>query len=98
MSRVPLLTRQGEVAIAKRIERGEVRITKALSRSLMVARYMDYLADQVRSGERQDRADRHGRTESSHRLRCERADASPDRSQQHSLLLSTSDQGRGGYS
>jgi len=52
MSRVPLLTRQGEVAIAKRIERGEVRITKALSRSLMVARYMDYLADQVRSGER----------------------------------------------
>ena len=52
MSRVPLLTRQGEVAIAKRIERGELRITKAMSRSLIVARHMGHLADQLRAGER----------------------------------------------
>jgi RNA polymerase primary sigma factor len=36
MSAVPLLTRQGEVAIAKRIERGELRLLKALSRCPMV--------------------------------------------------------------
>jgi RNA polymerase primary sigma factor len=33
MGTVPLLTRQGEVDIAKRIERGELRVLKALSRS-----------------------------------------------------------------
>ncbi len=47
MSRVPLLTREGEVAIAKRIERGEVRITKALSRSLLVARRVGGIARDV---------------------------------------------------
>ncbi len=52
MSRVPLLTREGEVAIAKRIERGELRIMKALSRSLTVARHVGGLADQVGAGER----------------------------------------------
>src|SRR5437867_2455117 len=33
MGTVPLLTREGEVAIARRIERGEKRVLKALSRS-----------------------------------------------------------------
>ena len=52
MSRVPLLTREGEVAIAKRIERGEMRITKAMSRSLLVARHVADIAVQVAAGER----------------------------------------------
>lgn len=33
MGAVPLLTREGEVDIAKRIERGKLRVLKALSRS-----------------------------------------------------------------
>ena len=36
MGTVPLLTREGEVAIARRIERGERRVLKALSRSRYV--------------------------------------------------------------
>ena len=52
MSRVPLLTREGEVAIAKRIERGELRITKAMSRSLLVARYVADIATEIAGGER----------------------------------------------
>jgi len=52
MSRVPLLTREGEVAIAKRIERGELRITKAMSRSLLVSRYLPELTRKVDEGER----------------------------------------------
>ena len=50
MSRVPLLTREGEVAIAKRIERGEIRITRAMSRSLLVARRVDGIAQDVAAG------------------------------------------------
>ena len=52
MSRVPLLTREGEVAIAKRIERGEKRVMMALSRSLIVARYTLHLGDLLRNRER----------------------------------------------
>ena len=52
MSRVPLLTREGEVAIAKRIERAELRITKAMSRSLLVARHLAVIASEVEAGER----------------------------------------------
>ena len=52
MSRVPLLTREGEVAIAKRIERGELRITKAMSRSLLVARHIAVIAQEVEAGQR----------------------------------------------
>jgi RNA polymerase primary sigma factor len=40
MSAVPLLTRKGEVAIAKRIERGELRVLKALSRCPVVIRHI----------------------------------------------------------
>ena len=38
MGAVPLLTREGEVDIAKRIERGHLRVLKALSRSPLVIR------------------------------------------------------------
>ncbi len=53
MSRVPLLTREGEVAIAKRIERGENRVWTALSRSIIIARHIVDLAKQLQEGERQ---------------------------------------------
>jgi len=43
MGTVPLLTRQGEVEIAKRIERGQKNVLKALSRSpIVVAEIVDY--------------------------------------------------------
>ncbi len=51
MSRVPLLTREGEVAIAKRIERGERRVMKALSQNLVIVRYVLDLGRQLRSGD-----------------------------------------------
>ena len=38
MGTVPLLTREGEVEIAKRIERGQMRVLKAISRSPIVIR------------------------------------------------------------
>ena len=51
MSRVPLLTREGEVAIAKRIERGERRVMTALSQSQVVARRVLELGVQLAEGE-----------------------------------------------
>ena len=51
MSRVPLLTREGEVAIAKRIERGEKRIVTVLFRSLIVARRVVQLGQDLRDDE-----------------------------------------------
>ena len=51
MSRVPLLTREGEVAIAKRIERGERRVMTALSQSQVVARHVLELGHELESGE-----------------------------------------------
>ena len=53
MSRVPLLTREGEVAIAKRIERGQNRVMTVLSRSLIVARQVVHLGQELREGERE---------------------------------------------
>jgi RNA polymerase primary sigma factor len=53
MSRVPLLTREGEVAIAKRIERGEKRVWLSLSRSLIVANQVVEFGAQLKEGERQ---------------------------------------------
>ena len=40
MGTVPLLTREGEVEIAKRIERGQLNVLKALSRSPLAVREM----------------------------------------------------------
>jgi len=52
MGTVPLLTREGEVVIAKRIERGQVAVFKALSRSPIVVQEMFALRGQLKRGER----------------------------------------------
>ena len=52
MGTVPLLTREGEVVIAKRIERGQVAVFKALSRSPIVVQEMFALRGQLKKGER----------------------------------------------
>jgi RNA polymerase primary sigma factor len=52
MGAAPLLTREGEVAIAKRIERGRMAVRKALSRSPLVVRALLELPNQLSSGER----------------------------------------------
>jgi RNA polymerase primary sigma factor len=48
MGTVPLLTREGEIELAKRIERGQASVRKALSRSPLVIRDILALADQIR--------------------------------------------------
>ncbi len=50
MGTVPLLTRKGEVCIARRIERGEKRILNALSRSQFVLAEMLEMGDMIRKG------------------------------------------------
>lgn len=50
MSSVPLLTREDEVRIAKRIERGKRRIEKVLSRSLVTADLIAEVAERLQSG------------------------------------------------
>jgi RNA polymerase primary sigma factor len=52
MGTVPLLTREGEVEIAKRIERGQNRVLKALSRSPIVIRELLALGDDLEKGVR----------------------------------------------
>ncbi len=52
MGTVPLLTREGEVDIAKRIERGQLRVLKALSRSPIVIRQMLAIAEDLKRGVR----------------------------------------------
>ena len=49
---VRLLTRSGEVDIAKRIETAERRVMKSLSRTLTVAKHVVRLGEQLGSGER----------------------------------------------
>jgi RNA polymerase primary sigma factor len=51
MSSVPLLTREDEVRIAKRIERGKYRIQKVYSRSLVTAGIIAGVADELKAGE-----------------------------------------------
>jgi RNA polymerase primary sigma factor len=51
MSSVPLLTREDEIRIAKRIERGNKRIYKALSRSFITIEEVDDLYHQLLEGE-----------------------------------------------
>ncbi|PWU02907.1 MAG: RNA polymerase sigma factor RpoD [Terriglobia bacterium] len=48
MGAVPLLTREGEVDLARRMERGKLRMQKAISRSALVQRVAVELSDQVR--------------------------------------------------
>jgi RNA polymerase primary sigma factor len=50
MGTVPLLTREGEVEIAKRIERGQLRVLKALSRSPIVIREIMATGEDLKKG------------------------------------------------
>src|SRR5262249_29557269 len=51
MGSVRLLNRQGEIDLAKRMERGKLRIYKALSRSPLVWRRVLEIREQIREGE-----------------------------------------------
>ena len=50
MGTVPLLTREGEIELAKRNERGQWAVRKALSRSALVIREIIQLGDDLRHG------------------------------------------------
>src|SRR5215475_11939432 len=51
MGVVPLLTREGEVAIAKRIERGKIRMQKAISRSPVAIAELLRIGDELANGD-----------------------------------------------
>ena len=65
MGTVPLLTREGEVEIARRIERGKLAVIKSISRTPLVAKKVIQLGDQLhdrrahhpRAGDLQRRGD-----------------------------------------
>jgi RNA polymerase primary sigma factor len=50
MGVVPLLTREGEVAIAKRIERGQLKTQKAISRSPIAVRELLKIGEELEAG------------------------------------------------
>src|SRR5438876_11826670 len=52
MGTVPLLTREGEVEIARRIERGKLAVIKSISRTPIIAKRVIALGDQLHTGER----------------------------------------------
>ncbi|MCX6537520.1 MAG: RNA polymerase sigma factor RpoD [Acidobacteria bacterium] len=52
MGTVPLLTREGEVEIAKRIERGKLAVIKSISRTPTVAARVIEMGDKLKLGER----------------------------------------------
>ncbi len=52
MGTVPLLTREGEVAIAKRIERGKLAVIKSISRTPTIAKRILTTGDQLQAGAR----------------------------------------------
>jgi RNA polymerase primary sigma factor len=52
MGTVPLLTREGEVAIAKRIEQGKLAVIKSISRTPKVTHEVIDMGEQLRRGER----------------------------------------------
>src|SRR5512147_1964104 len=52
MGTVPLLTREGEVEIAKRIERGKLTVIKSISRMPSVTKFIINMGEQLRAGER----------------------------------------------
>jgi RNA polymerase primary sigma factor len=52
MGTVPLLTREGEVTIAKRIERGQLVVMKAITRSPIVIKELIAVGDDLRKGAR----------------------------------------------
>src|SRR5205814_6880780 len=52
MGTVPLLTREGEVEIARRIERGKLAVIKSISRTPLISKKVIHLGDQLHTGER----------------------------------------------
>jgi RNA polymerase primary sigma factor len=52
MGTVPLLTREGEVAIAKRIERGQLLVLKTITRSPIIVKELVAIAEDLRNGAR----------------------------------------------
>ncbi len=52
MGTVPLLTREGEVEIARRIERGKLSVIKSISRMPAITKAVIRMSDQLRAGER----------------------------------------------
>ena len=52
MGTVPLLTREGEVAIAKRIERGQLLVLKTISRAPLIVKELLQVGDDLRKGAR----------------------------------------------
>ncbi len=52
MGTVPLLTREGEVEIARRIERGKHAVIKSISRTPLITKKVILLGDQLNSGDR----------------------------------------------
>ena len=50
MRTVPLLTREGEIQIAKRIERGKLSIIKVISRTPTIAKAVVRMGEQLTSG------------------------------------------------
>src|SRR6266550_2074917 len=52
MGTVPLLTREGEVEIARRIERGKLAVIKSISRTPLISKKVISLGDQLHTGER----------------------------------------------
>ncbi|MBI3263974.1 MAG: sigma-70 family RNA polymerase sigma factor, partial [Acidobacteria bacterium] len=52
MGTVPLLTREGEVEIARRIERGKLAVIKSISRTPTVAKNIIRMGEQLKVGER----------------------------------------------
>src|SRR5437773_9175436 len=52
MGTVPLLTREGEVEIARRIERGQLAVIKSISRTPLVARVIMQMGDQLTNEQR----------------------------------------------
>jgi RNA polymerase primary sigma factor len=50
MGSVPLLTREGEVSLARKMERGKLRMQKAVSRSSIVQAQVFGFAEQIRKG------------------------------------------------
>src|ERR1700685_4529227 len=52
MGTVPLLTREGEVAIAKRIERGQLLVLKTITRAPLILKELLQVGEHVRNGSR----------------------------------------------
>ena len=51
MGAVPLLTREGEVNLARRMERGKIRMQKSISRSALVQRLAGDIAERLKRSE-----------------------------------------------